>query len=443
MPFATNIDAIVFFQEQTRHIRVYYQHDDDKSIREASYRQDLGWFVQGDGVVTNNAKANSPIAVSRWIETGGGTQIRVFYLDEQHNICECQGGYFSGGSTEWTSATIGKADELEIDPDTQLAVARPDKDDRLLRVFYQEKVTNGSPSASLREVRFDYKFQKWAVQDNPIVTDALRGTRLSAVSDKINKDVRLYYQGKDLVLREIYCHKGVWFPSSSMIQKQKKLVEGSPIAAVSWATEHSDLEIRVFTVLLSNKAAIAQFSHSTNWWSVPGPPGPYMENSAIACCRNTAPETADSNPVCVFYQPEPGSIMLTVFPADNSQLSQDIAKGIKQPIGIPLSRGRAQNNGSPQGPDSSGGVSNDQQGKSTADLQADIQRLGEELKKSKKKAEKLDKELKATQKDLDDANREIMNLKKGSGGNDNADDWSDMINDINNATDQLKEALKD
>jgi hypothetical protein len=76
MPFATNIDAIVFFQEQTRHIRVYYQHDDDKSIREASYRQDLGWFVQGDGVVTNNAKANSPIAVSRWIETGGGTQVR-------------------------------------------------------------------------------------------------------------------------------------------------------------------------------------------------------------------------------------------------------------------------------------------------------------------------------------------------------------------------------
>jgi hypothetical protein len=66
-------------------------------------------------------------------------------------------------------------------------------------------------------VRFDYKFQKWAVQDNPIITDALRGTRLSAVSDKINKDVRLYYQGKDLVLREIYCHKGVWFPSCELL----------------------------------------------------------------------------------------------------------------------------------------------------------------------------------------------------------------------------------
>lgn len=228
-----------------------------------------------------------------------------------------------------------------------------------------------------------------------------------------------------------------------MIQKQKKLVEKSPIAAVSWAIEHSDLEIRVFTVLSSNKAAIAQFSHSNNWWSVPGPGGPYMENSAIACCRNTAPETADSNPVCVFYQPEPGRIMLTVFPADNSQISQDIAKGIKQPFGIPLSRGRAQNNESPQGPDSSGGVSNDQQGKPTADLQADIQRLEEELEKSKKKAEKLDKDLKAAQKDLDDANREITNIKKGSGGNDNDDDWSDMINEINDTTDQLKEALND
>lgn len=120
-----------------------------------------------------------------------------------------------------------------------------------------------------------------------------------------------------------------------MIQKQKKLVEKSPIAAVPWASEQPDLEIRAFTVLASDKAAIAQFSHSNNWWSLPGPSGPYMESSAIACCRNTAPETAGSNPICVFYQPEPGRIVLAVFPADDSQISKDMAKGIQRPYGIP------------------------------------------------------------------------------------------------------------
>lgn len=125
---------------------------------------------------------------------------------------QCRGEYPATQPNEWISATIGEADELEITPDTQITVARPDKDDRLLRVFYQEKCESGSKSASLREVRYDYRYQKWAVQDNPIVRDALPGTWLSAVSDKVNKDVRLYYQGADSILREIFCHKGIWYP---------------------------------------------------------------------------------------------------------------------------------------------------------------------------------------------------------------------------------------
>ena len=44
-----------------------------------------------------------------------------------------------------------------------------------------------------------------------------------------------------------------------MIQKQKKLVAKSPIAAVSWASDQPDLEIRVFTVLASNKEVIALY----------------------------------------------------------------------------------------------------------------------------------------------------------------------------------------
>lgn len=87
MSLASSIEAIVFFHDQKRHIRVYYQHNDDTAIREASYRQDLGWFVRGDGVVTSKAKANSPIAVSRWTEATGVSQVcsrtATFNLDTQ------------------------------------------------------------------------------------------------------------------------------------------------------------------------------------------------------------------------------------------------------------------------------------------------------------------------------------------------------------------------
>lgn len=110
---------------------------------------------------------------------------------------KCQGD--SQLTTLWTSRTIGYAADTEIGLGSQLAIARPDKDDQLLRLFYQGN------DASLREVRFDSSEQNWSVQDNPITLDAITGTRLSAVSDKAKQAVRLYYQGNDDRLREMYC----------------------------------------------------------------------------------------------------------------------------------------------------------------------------------------------------------------------------------------------
>jgi hypothetical protein len=90
MDHSANLDAIEFFRDGKRHIRLYYQFNGDKAIRESSYHQDYGWFVAGDGVITTAAKNNSPITVTRWTEDEGSTQIRVFYLDDNNNICEAR-----------------------------------------------------------------------------------------------------------------------------------------------------------------------------------------------------------------------------------------------------------------------------------------------------------------------------------------------------------------
>lgn len=77
MAGVANFDAIVFFHQNKRQIRVYYASHNDNTIRESCYHQDYGWFVQADGVVTTNAKSNSPITVPRWTDTSGITQVNL------------------------------------------------------------------------------------------------------------------------------------------------------------------------------------------------------------------------------------------------------------------------------------------------------------------------------------------------------------------------------
>jgi hypothetical protein len=62
----TGLDAIEFFQDGKKHLRVYYQTTKDKTIREASFDTENGWFVRGNGVVATGAKDKSPITVTRW-----------------------------------------------------------------------------------------------------------------------------------------------------------------------------------------------------------------------------------------------------------------------------------------------------------------------------------------------------------------------------------------
>ncbi|PCG89539.1 Fungal fucose-specific lectin [Penicillium occitanis (nom. inval.)] len=430
MASTASLDSIVFFQDKKRQIRVYYAFSDEKVIRESCHHQDYGWFVRGDGIVTRNSKSNSPITATRWTDNTGITQVRVIYMDDENNICECHGQDPPARLGPWETAIIGSAEETEIATTSQLAVARPDKDDTILRVFYQEESNNDGKSAALRETRYDLKYNTWAVQDNPIIGDALVGTRLAAVSEKGQNEVRLYYQGTDLVLREMYCRKWRWDPNSNRIRRDK-LAERAPIAAVCWAPDASDLQIRVFTVLSANTSAIAQFSYSTpNWRVEPALKETYQAGSAISCCRNTASETAAQNPVILLYQPGNRAINFKAFPADESMVSQQMVADIRQPYGIPQSRDAG-----------TGKQKEDEEDKKTDP--APKSRSGEDgISALKEKVEKLEEVLKETEGRLKNANEQIASLeetlKKTGKGNSTGDlDLELMIKRLREITDQI------
>ncbi|EED22484.1 hypothetical protein TSTA_059820 [Talaromyces stipitatus ATCC 10500] len=218
--------------------------------------------------------------------------------------------------SQWTSITIGPATETEIAPCSQLAIARPDKDDQLLRLFYQQKCDAGSKDGGpLREIRYDANDQVWTIQDNAIIDDAIEDTRLSAVSDKLKQDVRLYYQGTDMQLREI-----------------------APISAVCWRSGQSKLQIRVFTVLATKEKTISQMSYNhPDWKTLSSPAVRFQEGSGVGSCRDTANSNADNAPICVFYQPGSRVIELTAVSADDSTTSKQLASDIPHPVGIPTS----------------------------------------------------------------------------------------------------------
>ncbi|QKX53739.1 uncharacterized protein TRUGW13939_00819 [Talaromyces rugulosus] len=265
------------------------------------------------------------MAATSWTENGGATQIRVFFLDEQNNIRQSRGDHET--MSQWSSITIGLATETEISPGSQLAIARPDQDDQLLRLFYQQKSDAGRKAGgSLREIRYDASDQVWAIQDNAITDDAIEDTRLSAVSDKLKQDVRLYFQGSDMQLREMYCDGDYrWSYRSLIIQKRQKLGYRAPISAVCWRSDQLKLQIRVFTLLATNKNTMAQMSYNhPNWKTISSPAVSFQEGSGVGSCRDTGTRTVGNTPICVFYQPGSRIIELWTVPADDSTASHQM-----------------------------------------------------------------------------------------------------------------------
>jgi hypothetical protein len=75
MSSIAEFDVVEFSYAYKTNLRTYYRYDDDKSIRESCFREDYGWFVRGNGVVTRDAKTNSPIAATCWLDDNGKEEV--------------------------------------------------------------------------------------------------------------------------------------------------------------------------------------------------------------------------------------------------------------------------------------------------------------------------------------------------------------------------------
>lgn len=75
MATVASLDSVEFFLGGNRNLRVYYQFGDDNTVRESCFAQDYGWFIRGNGIISKDAKRNSPITATRWTENPGATQV--------------------------------------------------------------------------------------------------------------------------------------------------------------------------------------------------------------------------------------------------------------------------------------------------------------------------------------------------------------------------------
>ena len=116
-------------------------------------------------------------------------------------------GLYTSDVTTWKSGGVILTND-KVAPGSQLAVARAEKDDSKLRVFYQEKL-NASGKYPLREIQYSKDRQgivSWPVQTAEIL-GARENSYLSAVSARRTGDIRLYYEGETGFLTESFWNK--------------------------------------------------------------------------------------------------------------------------------------------------------------------------------------------------------------------------------------------
>lgn len=347
-----SLDAIEFFQDGKKHLRVYYLTTKDNTIRESSFDDTNGWFVRGNGVVAYHAKKKSPISVTRW-NVDNVTSIRVYYLDVDNKLRECRGNH-TADVTTWEESTVvhvpNEPNEPKIAEGSQLAVARPETNDDSLRIFYEEKPATTNAKSLIREIK-SVKARggahKWDIQVTKIA-GALANTRLSAVSAKPAGDIRLYYQGENSALLESFWNnRNRQWNKSIELHRNYDLVTRAPIRAVSWFTgeekSDSELRIRIYTVLKSKSHSISELSFDENWdgdtttiaHSLCGVTQP-AEYAAIAAARRI--DAPLEHPITLFHHLRENVIEVQAVPIDIGESYHNQALAVVIPQGIPTSK---------------------------------------------------------------------------------------------------------
>lgn len=236
----------------------------------------------------------------------------------------------TGDVFTWTK---GDADLSHAEPanNSQLAVARPKKDDEVLRVFYQKKTNDNT----LGEVVYTKQRKRWQVGTTKF-PQALSGSGLSAISAKPAGEVRLYYQGTDKKLKEHFlATNGVWAASKSSPNSHTHaplplrvpnigsdalaadlpdypLTPASKISVLLWGTNQDQPELQIRVYAADQNKNVVQITYDDGSWDdqikVYGKT--YSTNDVSAAALSASRRVdGPQEKIAIFYQAEGNAIV--------------------------------------------------------------------------------------------------------------------------------------
>ncbi|KAI5810735.1 hypothetical protein BZA77DRAFT_163126 [Pyronema omphalodes] len=235
------VAALSFADGNGAHIRVYYQATDG-SIKETFYDDHRGWALRDIDVI-GKAKLNAGIACCAW---ANGTQIRVYFIDNNNKICERI--YEGGAAGSWHDGTLSVSHDFKAAPYSQLSCIGYEENDTL-RVYYQDT------SNKLREIYFDGS--RWKDGDNSLPT-ATPGSSISANAHKGRAVRWIYYQDTSMNPKEIQHIGGSW--KNGGYAPTGTFTPGAGISAAVYSQgDNSDL--RVMSVSDDNRLRVTTFTN--------------------------------------------------------------------------------------------------------------------------------------------------------------------------------------
>ncbi|KAL7268053.1 hypothetical protein RUND412_009337 [Rhizina undulata] len=239
----TTLASTKFTDGNGFHLRVYYQ-DINGNIKESFWDQGTGWNLRSNGLVVK-AKLNSPIAVVSW---ASGTQIRVYYLNEQDRVCE---KLYSGGAA-WTDGGLNSYN-LQAAPYSQLAAAQiGEGSDLRIHIYYQDA------TQKIREFIWN---SGWAEGSKTLPT-ALIGTSLSSCALASSPGRWwLYYQDTNLKLKEVYYSTADGKFMNGGYSPTGTFRPGASISVVAW----DNIQLRVYAI--NEKNELIETAYQGNQWA--------------------------------------------------------------------------------------------------------------------------------------------------------------------------------
>ncbi|KAF3929781.1 Ankyrin-2 [Dactylella cylindrospora] len=252
LPSVTRIAAVNFSVGETQYLRVYYLHG--SKLKELSYNSGKGWHAtSGQEVVAHDAKEDTPIAA---VSCFGGSEIRVYYLDQHNTLCQrilkTASPEESGVWQEVEDSQYPKAAR-----NSHIAAACLNQDCSTIYVFYQAEDT------SIQQLTIT-EDDNWTETVSTSFEGVKLGTGITVLCGGDNGELRLFYQDQsDLIVEKFSNTEEPW--KLAKIPKYK-LPPGAPIGAVAWNYDERNFQIRLYSVDFENTLVEMSYKRETGGW---------------------------------------------------------------------------------------------------------------------------------------------------------------------------------